>query len=59
MQKHPFHIFKWLIPINFILLGIFCYLTVHGHQFLGLICFGIAGRVTQWLILKKEGKHHD
>ena len=34
--------------------GILC-ITV----FTTMLCFGIAGRVTQWLILKKEGKRHD
>lgn len=58
MQKHPFHIFKWLIPINFILLGIFCYLTVHGHQFLGLICFGIAGLTSCYFLIGLLKKRH-
>ena len=36
-------IIKWLIPLVLIGLGIFCYATVHGHEFLGLICFGLSG----------------
>ena len=36
-------IFKWLIPLLFIGLGLFCFATVHGHEFLGLICFGLSG----------------
>ena len=51
MKKLSLHIFQWLIPISFILLGIFCYLTVHGHQFLGLICFGIAGVIICYFLL--------
>lgn len=36
-------IIRWLIPLVFIGLGIFCYATVHGHEFLGLICFALSG----------------
>lgn len=36
-------IIKWLIPLVLIGLGIFCYATVHGHEFLGLICFALSG----------------
>lgn len=51
MKKLSLHIFKWLIPISFVFLGIFCYLTIHGHQFLGLICFGIAGVVSCYFLI--------
>lgn len=33
---------KWLIPAFFVLLAVFCCLTVHGHSFLGIISGGIA-----------------
>lgn len=33
---------QWLMPAFFSLLGIFFVSFVHGHSFLGLICFGIA-----------------
>lgn len=33
---------QWLMPVLFSLLGIFFVSFVHGHSFLGLICFGIA-----------------
>ena len=59
MKKHSLHIFKWLIPMGFLLLGIFCYLTVHGHQFLGLICFGLAGVIScYFLIALLKSKHY-
>lgn len=59
MKKLSFHIFKWLIPITFVLLGIFCYLAVHGHQFLGLICFGLAGVIScYFLIALLKRKHY-
>jgi len=33
------HIFKWLIPVFWIALGAVCFAAIHGHEFLGLICF--------------------
>ncbi len=33
---------KWLIPLFFIGLGLFFVNFVHGHSFLGLICFAVA-----------------
>lgn len=58
MKKLSLHIFQWLIPISFILLGIFCYLTVHGHQFLGLICFGIAGVIICYFLISLLKSRH-
>lgn len=42
MKKLSSYIAKWLVPVIFIAVGVFCYFTVHGHQFLGLICFCLA-----------------
>ena len=36
-------ILKWLIPVALVLLGFFFRGFVHGHSFLGLICFLLAG----------------
>jgi len=36
---------KWLIPGFFVLLGVFLVNFIHGHSFLGLISFGIAGLI--------------
>ena len=59
MKKLSLHILKWLIPINLVLVGIFCYLAIHGHQFLGLICFGIAGvLICYFLIALLKSKHY-
>lgn len=58
MKKLSFHILKWLIPITFILLGIFCYLTVHGHQFLGLICFCLAGLIVAYFLVSALKSKH-
>lgn len=58
MKKLSLHIFQWIILIGFILLGIFCYLTVHGHQFLGLICFGIAGVIICYFLISLLKSRH-
>lgn len=42
---------KWLIPLFFILLGIFFSTAVHGHGFLGLISFGIAGVISAYFLI--------
>lgn len=44
-------LFKWLIPILFIILGIVFYTAIHGHSFLGLICFGIAGVICAYFLI--------
>lgn len=35
-------ILKWLIPLFWIMLGAVCFAAVHGHEFLGLICFALS-----------------
>ena len=42
---------KCLIPALFVLLGIFLQNFVHGHSFLGLICFGIAGLISIYYLI--------
>ena len=42
---------KWLIPALFVLLGIFLQNFVHGHSFLGLISFGIAGLTVVYFLI--------
>lgn len=44
-------LFRWLIPILFIILGIVFYTAIHGHSFLGLICFGIAGVICAYFLI--------
>ena len=34
---------KWLLPLPFVALGIFCFLATHGHDFLGILSCCIAG----------------
>ncbi len=42
---------KWLVPGAFLLLGMFLYRAVHGHGFLGLICFCVAGVIACYYLL--------
>ena len=49
MKTKP--LLKWLIPLLFVLLGVFLYTAVHGHGFLGLISFGIAGVISAYFLI--------
>lgn len=51
MKEKLLRLLKWLIPAFFILLGFFFYNFVHGHGFLGLICFCIAGIISVYYLL--------
>ena len=42
---------KWLLPVLFVLLGVFLQNVIHGHGFLGLICFCIAGVIVCYYLL--------
>lgn len=42
MKKNPAALLKWLIPIFFVLLGVFFQNFIHGHGFLGFISFCLA-----------------
>ena len=42
MKKNPAALLKWLIPVLFVLLGVFFQNFIHGHGFLGFICFCLA-----------------
>lgn len=41
-----FHLIKWIVAAALVVLGIFLRRTVHGHSFLGLVCFAIAGVIV-------------
>lgn len=49
---------KWLIPLFFIGLGFFFANFVHGHSFLGLICFALAGVIACYFALAKLRRKH-
>lgn len=44
-------LYKWLIPLFFVLLGIFCFCAVHGHDFLGIVSCGIAGVISCYYLI--------
>ena len=44
-------LWKWLVPLFFLLLGVFCFSAVHGHSFLGLVCCGIAGVISCYYLI--------
>lgn len=50
-------IIKWLIPLVLVLLGLFFLSFVHGHSFLGLICFLLAGVIVCNHLLRRLQRH--
>lgn len=58
MKTKSFLLLKWLIPFFFVLLGIFFYTAVHGHSFLGLISFGIAGVIVCYFLIDLLKQRH-
>ncbi len=48
---------KWLIPLALVLLGFFFRCLVHGHSFLGLICFLLAGVMVCNHLLRLLQRH--
>ena len=50
-------VLKWLIPLVLILLGLFFRGFVHGHSFLGLICFLLAGIILCNHLLRQLQRH--
>lgn len=52
MKKKPVSLLKWLVPAAFVTLGIFFYTFIHGHSFLGLICFCIAGIIACYYLIR-------
>lgn len=58
MKKTALHLVKWLVPALFLILGAILSTAVHGHGFLGLICFGIAGVIVCYdLISLLQSRH--
>ena len=44
-------VWKWFIPLFFVLLGIFCFFAVHGHDFLGIVCCGLASVICCYYLI--------
>lgn len=58
MKKTIISFLKWLIPAFLCLVGIFFANFVHGHSFLGLIFFCIAGIIICYYLMALLGKKH-
>lgn len=43
--------YKWLIPIAFVILGVFFFTTIHGHDFLGILSCGIAAVISCYYLI--------
>jgi len=51
MIKRILFFAKWLIPLFFLLAGLFLINTVHGHGFLGILCLCVCGAVCLYFLL--------
>ncbi len=51
------HILKWLIPLFWIVLGAVCFAAVHGHEFLGLICFALSALSVCYILIGMLAQH--
>lgn len=45
------HILKWFIPLAWVVLGAVCFAAVHGHEFLGLVCFCLSGLSICYILI--------
>jgi len=52
------HIFKWLIPILFIGLGVLCYTAGYGYEFLGLVCFCLSALSVAYILIGMLKRRH-
>ncbi|MBQ6997350.1 MAG: YdcF family protein [Oscillospiraceae bacterium] len=51
------HLLKWLIPLFWIAMGAVCYAAVHGHEFLGLICFCLSAVSVCYILIGMLRQH--
>lgn len=51
-------LYKWLVPLFFLLLSLICVVAVHGHKFLGMVCFGIAAVFCCYYLIALLRKRH-
>ena len=42
---------QWSVPVVFVVMGVFFMTFVHGHSFLGMVCFGIAALCVCYRLL--------
>lgn len=51
-------LYKWFVPLFFLLLSLICVVAVHGHKFLGMVCFGIAAVICCYYLIALLRKRH-
>lgn len=51
-------LYKWFVPLFFLLLSLICVVAVHGHKFLGMVCFGIAAVICCYYLIAMLRKRH-
>ena len=58
MKEKVSVLLKWMIPVLFILMSIFCLTAIPGYRFSALIFFGIAVIITCYYLLGLLAKNH-
>ena len=51
-------IIKWILPVIFAAAGVFLSNFIHGHKFLGLCCFCLAGLLICYFLIGILTRHH-
>lgn len=51
-------VIKWILPIMFAAAGVFLSNFIHGHKFLGLCCFCLAGLLICYFLIGILTRHH-
>ena len=52
-------LYKWFVPMVFLILCLVCLFAVHGHKFLGMVCFGLAAVISCYYLIALLGKKHN
>ena len=51
-------VIKWILPVIFAAAGVFLSNFIHGHKFLGLCCFCLAGLLICYFLIGILTRHH-
>ena len=51
-------VIKWILPVIFAATGVFLSNFIHGHKFLGLCCFCLAGLLICYFLIGILTRHH-
>ncbi len=58
MKKKILQIIKWSVPAVFAVMAVFFQFAVHGHGFLGLCCWCLAGVILAYYFIDVLKSHH-